>query len=119
MHRRRLAHAVLWIVGAAAAMYIAGCGSNDSASPSSVADISVTSSVVNGHSHTMNIPSGDQMHPADTTYMSSATLNHTHSITLTANQLATIAAGGTVTVTSTASTVTGNHTHDFTFEGKK
>jgi len=27
--------------------------------------------------------------------------------------------GGSVTVTSTQSTVTGNHTHDFTFQGKK
>ena len=118
MRGRRLTRAVLWIVGAAAGMYIAGCGSNP-ATPSSVADISVTSSVVNGHSHTVNISSSDQMHPADTTYTSSSTLNHTHSVTLTASQLSTIAAGGTVTVTSTASTVTGNHTHDFTFQGKK
>ena len=40
-------------------------------------------------------------------------------MTLTAAQLASIASVGSVTVTSTASTVTGNHQHDFTFQGKK
>jgi len=40
-------------------------------------------------------------------------------VTLSAAQLSTIASGGSVTVTSTQNTVTGNHTHDFTFQGKK
>jgi len=40
-------------------------------------------------------------------------------VTLTATQLSTLASGGAVTVTSTLSTVTGNHSHDFTFQGKK
>jgi hypothetical protein len=44
------------------------------------------------------------------TYTTSSTLNHTHTVTLTASQLASIASGGTVT---------GTHTHDFTFQGKK
>jgi len=118
MTLRRLARTWLGITGAAAALYIAGCGSSPS-SPSSVAEIAVTSTVVNGHSHTVTVPASDQMHPADTTYTTSMTLNHQHSVTLTASQLATLASGGTVTVTSTASTVTGNHQHDFTFQGKK
>jgi len=40
-------------------------------------------------------------------------------VTLTASQLSTLASGGSVTVTSTASTITGTHQHDFTFQGKK
>ena len=40
-------------------------------------------------------------------------------VTLTSAQLSSIASGGSVTVTSTASTVTGNHQHEFTFQGKK
>ena len=94
------------------------CGSSTTA-PSSVADVSVTSTVVNAHSHTINVSSSDQLHPADTTYTTSNTMGHTHTLTLTAGQLASIATGGTVTVTSSSSTVTGNHTHDFTFQGKK
>jgi hypothetical protein len=40
-------------------------------------------------------------------------------VTQTASQLSTIASGGPVTVTSTSSTITGSHTHNFTFQGKK
>lgn len=103
------------IVGA---LYAFGCGSSPT-SPSGVADITSTSTVVNSHTHSENVPSSDQLHPADMTYTSSTSLSHTHMVTLTAAQLTTLAAGGSVTVTSTASTVTGNHQHDFTFSGKK
>lgn len=100
------------------ALYLIGCGSNPT-SPSTAADVTSTSTLVNGHTHTANVPAADQLHPADTTYTSSATSGHTHMVTLTAAQLTAIASGSAVTVTSTASTVTGNHQHDFTFQGKK
>src|SRR5512137_766748 len=106
------------IFAAVGAFVVPGCGSTTSPS-STVADLTVTSTVVNGHSHTVNVPSSDQLHPADMTYTTSSTLNHTHTVTLTASQLASIASGGTVTVTSSVSAVTGTHTHDFTFQGKK
>ena len=110
--------ALIIVIAVVGAFTVPGCGSSTSPS-STVADLTVTSTVVNGHSHTVNVPSGDQLHPADTTYTTSSTLNHTHTVTLTASQLASIASGGTVTVTSSASAVTGTHTHDFTFQGKK
>jgi len=112
-------YAPLIIIAVAGAGFMAfGCGSSTSPS-STVADLAVTSTVVNGHSHTVNVPANDQLHPADTTYTTSSTLNHTHTVTLTAAQLSSIASGGTVTVTTSASAVTGIHTHDFTFQGKK
>jgi hypothetical protein len=100
------------------AIYLIGCHSS-STSPSAVADVTSTSTNVNNHIHTVNVPASDQMHPADTAYTSSNSSSHTHMVTLTAAQLSSIAAGGSVTVTSTVSSVTGNHTHDFTFQGKK
>jgi hypothetical protein len=100
------------------ALYLIGCSSSPS-SPSTVADVTSTSTTVNNHSHSVNVPASDQLHPADATYVSSTSLSHAHMVTLNAGQLATIASGGSVTVTSTASTVTGNHQHDFTFQGKK
>lgn len=102
----------------AVAVAVVRCGSSTTA-PSSVADLSVTSTVVNAHSHTINATASDQLHPADTTYTTSNAMGHTHTLTLTAGQLSSIAAGGTVTVTSSMSTTTGSHTHDFTFQGKK
>ena len=53
------------------------------------------------------------------TYTSSSSADHVHMVTLTASQLSSIASGRSVTVTSTASTVTGSHQHDFMFQGKK
>src|SRR5262245_11093753 len=102
----------------AGALYLIGCGGS-STGPSAVADISSVSSVSNAHTHTIGVPSSDQMHPATKTYTSSSTSAHDHMVTLTVTQLSELAAGGSVTVTSTNSTVTGNHTHDFTFQGKK
>jgi len=100
------------------ALYVIGCGSS-STSPSATADVTSTSTAVNGHTHTANVPASDQLHPADTTYTSSNVDSHVHMVTLTAAQLTSIASGGAVTVTSTVSAVTGSHTHDFTFQGKK
>jgi hypothetical protein len=74
---------------------------------------------VNGHNHSATISASDQQKPSDTTYTSSSTLKHTHMVTMSADQLASLGSGGSVTVTSTVSTTTGNHSHDFTFTGKK
>jgi uncharacterized lipoprotein YajG len=102
----------------AGALYLIGC-SNSTTSPSATADISSTSTVVNSHTHSVNVPASDQLHPANTTYTSSTDSGHNHMVTLTASQLSTLASGGSVTVTSTVSAVTGSHQHDFTFQGKK
>jgi hypothetical protein len=102
----------------AGALYVIGCGGS-STSPSAVADVQSTSTVVNSHTHTENVPASDQLHPATTTYTSSTDSGHNHMVTLTDSQLSMIASGGAVTVTSTSSAVTGAHTHDFTFVGKK
>jgi len=104
------------VVGAA---YLIRCGGDSGTSPSGVADVQAASTVVNGHTHTVNVPASDQLHPANTTYTSSTDSGHNHMVTLSAGQLQTIASGGSVTVTSTTSTVTGRHSHAFTFQGKK
>ena len=101
----------------AGALYLIGCGS--STTPSAVAAISSTSTVINSHSHAVGVPASDQLHPANTTYTSSTSSAHDHLVTLTASQLSSLASGGSVTITSTVSTVTGAHQHDFTFQGKK
>ena len=107
--------AVPAVVGA---IYLIGCGDSTTA-PSAVAAISSVSTTVNAHNHSVGIPASDQMKAVDTTYTSSQSLNHDHMVTLTSNQLTTLSLQGSVTVTSTNSAVTGNHTHDFTFIGKK
>ncbi|HET9830861.1 MAG TPA: hypothetical protein VFP91_04110 [Vicinamibacterales bacterium] len=107
--------AVPAVVGA---IYMISCG-DSTVAPSAVASISSVSTTVNGHTHDVGIPASDQMKGTTTTYTTSATLSHDHMVTLSSSQLTTLGQGGSVTVTSTSSTVTGNHTHDFTFQGKK
>ena len=55
----------------AGALYLIDCGGNSTTSPSAVADISSTSTVVNAHSHSVGVPASDQLHPATTAYTSS------------------------------------------------
>ena len=102
----------------AGAVYLIGCG-GPWTSPSEIASIGGFSSVSNTHIHLMRVPASDQIKARATTYTSSSVLEHDHMVTLSDNQLSTLAAGGSVTATSTNSTVTGNHTHDFTFQGMK
>src|SRR5215470_6154374 len=71
------------------ALYAIGCGDSSTA-PSSFAEVSSTSTTVNGHNHSANIPASDQQKPVDTTYTSSNSLNHRHMVTLTASQLSSI-----------------------------
>lgn len=102
----------------AGALYLIGCG-DSTVAPSAVASISSVSTTVNAHTHSVGVPASDQMKAVQVTYTSSATSSHDHMVTLSASQLTTLGQQGTVTVSSTSSTVTGNHTHDFTFVGKK
>jgi hypothetical protein len=100
------------------ALYLIGCG-DSTTSPSAVAEVSATSTVSNGHSHSTGIPASDQTKAVATTYTTSSTSAHDHQVTLSASQLTTLATGGSVTVTTSSNAVTGVHTHDFTFQGKK
>ena len=101
------------------ALYIVGCGGNSTTSPSATADVQATSTVSNGHSHSANVPASDQLKTVAVVYTTTNVLAHDHQVTLSASQLASLAAGGSVTVTTTSSATTGVHTHDFTFVGKK
>ena len=51
-------------------LYLIGCGSSTT-SPSAVAEISSSSTVVNSHSHSVGVPASDQRHSANTTPSSS------------------------------------------------
>src|SRR5260221_323417 len=91
----------------AGALYLIGCGSSTT-SPSATADISSTSTVVNSHSHSTNVPASDQLHPANTTYTSSRDSAHNHMVTLAASQLSTLASSGSVTPTATQADAHGS-----------
>lgn len=100
-----------WIGGGAAialaSIALAGgaCGGGGDDEP--VADApagTCTAMIASNHVHTPHVvmvTSGDIMAAADKTYDIKGTAPHTHTITITAMQFATLQSGGPITVTST------------------
>ncbi len=107
----------------AGAVYVIGCDSNDLNNSDSGDDngnnggrpttLRVVSTVDAGHSHSAELPLTDLDSTSSKTYQSSTSGGHNHSVTLSVAQLITISGGGRVIVTST---ISGAHTHRFTFE---
>jgi hypothetical protein len=70
------------------------------------------SGVISGnHGHELIVPNADLVAGAGATYGIQGTSPHTHDVTLTADQMAQIADGMSVTVTSSSG---GGHTHQVT-----
>ncbi len=96
------------------------CSSSPPDGPSnSCAGTDPLSTVNEGHTHSVCVPTSDMTNPpaAGATYTSSNDGNHTHTITLSAAQLSMIASGQSVHVTSSSDVdpKTGlAHTHDWT-----
>jgi hypothetical protein len=72
-----------------------------------------TSTVTNGHTHTLCVPLSDLTNPpaAGVTYTTSTDVNHNHTVALTQQQLQTINAGTAVTVTTSSPLA-----HNFTIQ---
>jgi hypothetical protein len=103
----------------AGAIYLVGCSGNSSTSPSATATVQASSTTANGHSHTASFAASEESRTSSNTYTSSNVQGHDHQVTLSVAQFTSLAAGGSVTVGSTTSAVTGVHSHDFTFVGVK
>jgi hypothetical protein len=95
------------------------CSSSPSDGPgNSCAGTAPLSTVNEGHTHSVCVPTSDMTSPPATgvTYTSSNDGSHTHTITLTAEQLSSIASGQSVAVTSTSDVDPKTqmaHTHDW------
>lgn len=71
----------------------------------------VTATIALNHGHVLAVPLADVTAAVDMTYDIMGTSLHTHSVTITGTQFATIASSGTVTLTSGTG---GMHTHSIT-----
>lgn len=116
--------------GAAAAAALSGCSSssstpstpNDTGTPSDTNGGSTCatngakdSAIVGNHGHVLKIPAADFASGTPSgPYSIKGTAAHDHTVTLTAAQLADIAAKKNVTVTSSLNTPGGDHQHDVT-----
>ena len=88
---------------------VSGCG-NDTTPSNGCDGVFSTSSVTDGHTHTLCVPTTDLTNPpaAGNTYTTSINAGHSHTVMLTQQQLQTINSGGQVMVTSSAPAA-----HDF------
>ena len=95
-------------------MVTAGCGPSGGGNPTTD---TYTSTITNGHTHDITIAIADFDAPPVGGFDGSTTQSggHTHTVTLTQDQLKSIGGGGSVTVSTT---VAGGHLHDFTFTRK-
>jgi len=126
--RQLLARGTTWLILAPIVpAVLQACSSSSSSAPNTPADAAGNacagtdpqSTLNEGHTHSVCVPTSDMTSPpaAGATYTSSNEGNHTHTITLTATQLASIQAGHSVTVTSTSDVdpiTHAAHTHDWT-----
>jgi hypothetical protein len=88
------------------------CGNSSGGSSSGCDGPDPTSSVTNGHTHTVCVESTDLTTPPanGVTFTTSVTEDHTHTVSLTQTQLQTIAMGQEVTVPTS---VNAGHMHTF------
>jgi hypothetical protein len=93
---------------------LAACGGGDDgpsidAPAAASCTMNGTVATINGnHGHTLTIPAADVSAGAERTYDITGTSPHSHMVTVSAANMATLAANGTVQVTSTSGSA---HTH--------
>jgi hypothetical protein len=101
-----------------AAVAVAACGGDDDKTDAAIAGRNcatngTTATISSNHGHTIMVTASDIAGNADKTYDIQGSGDHTHSVTVTAANFATLQSNsnGSVMVTSTS---TGGHTHSVT-----
>lgn len=99
------------LVAVPAVLQMTACGGgDDGGSPDApVASSFTASSSGSGHTHTVTVQCSSLSASGDVTLTSSSANSHTHEVTITAAQMAMIAQGTAVTVSTTSI-----HPHDWT-----
>jgi hypothetical protein len=100
-------------VGAAAAATLAGCSSSSSAD-AACSNGGKDTAISSNHGHSLKVPAADISAGQGGTYNIQGVADHNHTVTLSGDQLKTLASGGTVTVTSSLNIPGGDHTHNVT-----
>ncbi|CAN5722281.1 hypothetical protein BH11MYX3_BH11MYX3_28370 [soil metagenome] len=105
MTRKQFLRTIVGVgIGAAAVAAVAGCGGDDGGgSPDAPGGTCTTPSATIGapiHGHTMMVALADVTAGVEKSYDITGTAGHTHMVTVTAANMASLKTGGTVMVTS-------------------
>lgn len=120
MTRKQFLRSILGAsVGVAGVAALAACGGGDDGGGTPTPDApgatctTPTNSIAGNHGHTLVVSLADVTAAASKTYDIMGSSAHTHSVILTPAHFATLAGGGTVTVTASSG---GGHTHEVTVQ---
>ena len=106
--RRRVAFAAACLV---TAIGLSACGDDSPSTGGGDAGMSLTVTIASNHGHVANVTMADVTAAADKTYDIQGSAGHTHSVTVTAADFATLTNTGSVTITSTTAV---GHSHAVT-----
>ncbi len=98
-------------IGVAGVATLAACGGDDGGpadAPAGGSCTTPTATIGSNHGHTLTVTKAEVTAAAAKSYDIMGTATHTHSVMVSAANFATLATGGTVTITSSSS----GHTHD-------
>lgn len=112
--RKAFLEVTLVLTAAAATTTLLGCGGDDDGGGNGPGTKSCGSSgndIADNHGHSLSIPAADLDSTTEKTYAIKGSSPHSHSVTLTANHLAQLKGGQSVTVPSTTELA---HAHDLT-----
>lgn len=97
------------VVAVPAVLQMTACGDDDGGAADAASTSSFTvSSTMSGHTHMITVQCSALTSSGDVTLTSTTAAGHTHQVTITAAQLATVAGGGSATVSTT-----DLHPHDW------
>ena len=85
----------------ASALGLSACGDDSPSTGGGDAGMSLTVTIASNHGHVANVTMADVTAAADKTYDIQGSAGHTHSVTVTAADFATLTNTGSVTITST------------------
>ncbi len=112
MNRREMLLGLISFLGLSGTQVLVSCQSSQNSGTGSAGDLTETSSSV-GHTHQFTITAEELATPVNISREDSLSSGHTHTVALTSVQVAGVAAGAAVAVTSGS---TPGHSHTYTFQ---
>ncbi len=112
MNRREMLVRLISLLGLSGTQILVSCQSSQSGGSATGTDLTATSSD-SGHTHQFTITAAELASPLSLLRDDSTTQGHSHLVTLSLQDVTTIATGSAVVITSA---VISGHSHSYTFQ---
>ena len=112
MNRQEMLVRLISLLGLSGTQILVSCQSSQSGGSASGTDLTTTSSNM-GHTHQFTITAAELASPLSISRADSIGSGHSHLVTLSLQNITTIAAGSAVVISSESN---GDHAHTYTFQ---